>query len=407
MAQELGAGAAKADITPTRPVMLGGYSSRTNLSQGVHDPLSARVVAFERDGKHLVLISLDLLGFYNDTAEPLRQAILAGAHLQPSELFLCAIHTHSAPIPALTSEKVHPNNVEYTRELQGKLVDATRRALAAIAPARLELGLGFSPVGSNRRQVVPDTNGATKIILGRNPFQPIDREVQVLKVSRLDRGETMGIVFTGPTHSTSLGPKNFLVSGDVHGLAAQFLEKYLGGNTISAPFASASGNIDPWYRVLPGFNTTNGWIPEPILLGTLLGEEVGHVLAESLKPAAGGPIKTAIKTIQLPGKARNSAASVAGTPETPLVITAGRVGDTAFVGLGGEVFNEIGQAIKKASPFAQTFVFTHCNGAAGYLPIRAAYPEGGYEVQSSAFAAGADERVVEEVKSLLAELRNY
>jgi neutral ceramidase len=87
------------------------------------------------------------------------------------------------------------------------------------------------------------------------------------------------------------------------------------------------------------------------------------------------------------------------------VVTVAAVGEIAFVGLGGEVFNEIGQAIKKASPFAQTIVITHCNGAAGYLPISSAYGEGGYEVTSSPFAPGSDERLIREVGAMLKELR--
>jgi neutral ceramidase len=105
------AGVAKIDITPTQSVTLAGYASRTNLSQGVHDPLSARVIAFARDDRRLVLVSVDNLGFYNGTAGPLRQAILEAGRLKPSELFLCAIHTHSAPSLTLDVEKGHPNNV--------------------------------------------------------------------------------------------------------------------------------------------------------------------------------------------------------------------------------------------------------------------------------------------------------
>ncbi len=53
---------AKVDITPTKPVTLSGYSGRKELPQGVHDPLSARVLVFEQDGKRLVLVSSDLIG---------------------------------------------------------------------------------------------------------------------------------------------------------------------------------------------------------------------------------------------------------------------------------------------------------------------------------------------------------
>jgi len=74
------------------------------------------------------------------------------------------------------------------------------------------------------------------------------------------------------------------------------------------------------------------------------------------------------------------------------------------VGLGGEVFNELGTAIKAASPFRPTFILTHCNGAAGYVPTRSSYPEGGYEVQSSSFAPGAGEALVDEAVRLLKDL---
>ena len=72
-----------------------------------------------------------------------------------------------------------------------------------------------------------------------------DREVQVLKVARADSRDPLAVIFDYPTHSTSLGPGNYLVSGDIHGLAAQFLEKYLGGDVVTPEFAGASGNIDP------------------------------------------------------------------------------------------------------------------------------------------------------------------
>jgi hypothetical protein len=402
----LRAGTARIEITPTLPVTLAGYESRKELSRGVHDPLSARAVAFEQDSNHLVLVSIDNLGFYNGTAEPLRQAVLDACRLRPSELFLCAIHTHSAPTLTLNPEKGHPNNVQYTKWLQGKLVEVVRSALEQLAPVQVGVGSGSSPVGANRREVVQDDNGKTRIVLGRNPSLLTDREVQVLKITRTDRDELAGVLFAYSTHSTSLGPRNYVISGDVHGLAEQFLEKYLGAGVVTPGFAGASGNVDPWFRILPGFNTTNGWIPEPVLLGTMLGEEVAQVLGRIQKPATSGPIKTAIKTLQLPRK--KSTDEEAGATESPalFVMTAACVGDIAFVGLGGEVFNEIGKTIKTASPFPHTFVFTHCNGAAGYVPTSESYPEGGYEVQSSAFAPGADNRLADEAKQMLTELRS-
>lgn len=400
----LRAGVAKTDITPAKPVMLAGYGSRKELSQGVHDPLSARVVAFEQDGKRLVLVSTDLLGFYGGSAESVRKAILDAYQLEPSELFLTAIHTHAAPVVTLQGEKVHANNVEYLKTLETQLVAVVREALAHTTPVQIAVGSGSSPVGVNRREVVRGADGTQKVVLGRNPSVLTDREVQVLRVSRANTGDVAAVLFAYAMHSTSMGPRNYLVSGDVHGLAEQFLEKHLDGNVVAPAFAGASGNIDPWFRVLPEFRTEKGWIPEPVLMGTMLGEEVAHVLDGLQKPGPSGPIKTALKTLALPGKQRADIDAATGGESPEFNLTVGRVGDVAVVGLGGEVFNEIGKAIKTASPFPNTLIITLCNGAAGYVPTKEAYPEGGYEVQTSPFAPEAAEAVVQEAVRLLREL---
>jgi hypothetical protein len=107
----------------------------------------------------------------------------------------------------------------------------------------------------------------------------------------------------------------------------------------------------------------------------------------------------------LPAKPRGEATASDAARFATFNITVARLGDLAFVGLGGEVFNEFGKAIKSASPFRTTFVMTHCNGAAGYVPTRPSYAEGGYEVQSSAFAPGAGEQIVEEAIRMLRGLK--
>lgn len=402
-AEPLRAGFARIDITPTQPVMLAGYESRKELSKGVHDPLSARAAAFESDGEKLVLISLDNLGFYNDTAEPLRQSILDECGLKPSQLMLCAIHTHSAPALGLTSERSHTNNIEYTKQLRTKLAEVTQFALKKLEPVQFACASGASPVGVNRREVSTDQDGKPRIVLGRNAALQTDREDQVLKLMH-PGGELAGVVFGYSTHSTSLGPGNYLVSGDIHGLAEQTLERYFGAGVVTPGFAGASGNIDPWVRVLPDFRTNNGWMPEPVLMGTMLGEEVARVTDATKCTLDSAAIRSALRTIQLPGKRKTEGSE----PVTaPIQVTVACIGDVAFVGWGGEVFNEIGKEVKSGSPFRYTFVFTHCNGAAGYLPIQTAYDEGGYEVQSSPFGPGAAEQLAKETLTLLRELQAH
>jgi hypothetical protein len=399
----LRAGLARINITPTQPVLLDGYEMRQGPSQGVHDPLSARAVAFEQNGRRLVLVSVDIIGFYRGTADPLRQAVLDACQLKPSELFLCAIHTHSAPGLALSPEKSSPANVEYTKALQAKLIDVVRTALDRLTPVQVAAGCGSSPVGVNRREVVRDKDGGPRTELGRNPSVLTDREVQVLRLSRPGETRAAGVLFAYATHSTSLGWKNYLISGDIHGIAEQFLERYYGADVVTPGFAGASGNIDPWVRVLPDFRTTNGWVPEPVLMGTMLGEEVARVVEGIRVPSTNCTIKALFRTADLPAK-QTGEGSRATVTTSPLNITVAQLGDIAFVGWGGEIFNEIGQAVKAASPFKHTFILTHCNGMGGYLPTRPAYSEGGYEIRSSPFGPAAAETLNEETLKMLREL---
>ena len=398
----LRAGFAKVDITPAEPCVLSGYASRTALSTGVHDPLSARAIAFEQSGKRLVMVSCDVIGFYAGTAAQMRTAICEAAKLDPSELFLAGIHTHSAPTLTLDPTKPSPSNFAYTQSLQTKLLKLVQDALAGLCPVSIGAGRGSSPVGINRRQVVIGKDGHREIRLGRNPDGSTDHEVQVLQIRESGNDRLAALLFDYATHGTSLGAKNLTVSGDVPGLAEQFVENYLGDGVLAPVFVGASGDIDPWFRVLPEFKTGNGWIPEPVLLGTMLGEEVVTTGSAIRQDLATSPIQTLLKTVELPLKAD---VQLTDYTKNTMTITAARIGDVAFIGLSGEVFHEIGQAIKKASPFPHTLVITHCNGGSGYLVVKEAYPEGGYEVKTTPFAPEAAGMVLEETKVLLTQLR--
>lgn len=402
---ELRAGVAKIDITPQKPCVLAGYASRTNLSTGVHDPLSARAVVFEHDGRRLAIVSSDILGFYNDTAAPLIQSITGACGLEPAQLMLSAIHTHAAPGLALDTAKLHANNVAFTEMLRERLIAVTKDAISKCRPVRVGYHSGACPVGINRREAFTDKNGARQIRLGRNPGGQTDPEVQALQICEKDSDRMIAVLFGYATHGTSLGSKNMVVSGDVLGLAAQFVEKHLAGGMIAAPFAGASGDIDPYFRVLPEIKTADNWIAEPVLLGTFLGEEVVHTSAAIRDFTATGPVRSLASSLQLPPKNDPKNPTTPDPAKLAFPITAARIGDVAVVGLGGEVFHEIGRAIKKSSPFQHTIVITHCNGAAGYLVAPSAYPEGGYEVKTTRFAPEAAGLVTKEVQSLLARLK--
>jgi hypothetical protein len=399
---ELKIGVARADITPEKPVTMAGYAGRKDLSTGVHDPLSARVLVFESDGDRLVLVSTDLIGFYDGTTEYMRETLLDEFDLEPSQLFLSAIHTHAGPRLGTDKERAHPNNVAYTVALKDKLISVIHHAFSELQPASIGVGAGSCPVGSNRRQLRVRDNGESEIVLGRNPYGPTDKEVLILKAMDAD-GKLLAVAFDYATHATCLGPKNYRISGDVIGLAEQFVEKVYGDNVIAPAFAGASGDIDPWFRILPSFETDAGWVPEPVLLGTFLGEEVVHVCRRIDRTQSTGRIATDFAALELLPKPREGDATRDSKP-APFSVTVARIGNVAFVGLGGEVLTEIGMAIKAGSPCEHTFIITHCNGAAGYLAPKGLHVEGGYEIRSTRYAPQAADTVVRESIRMLHDL---
>ena len=76
--------------------------------------------------------------------------------------------------------------------------------------------------------------------------------------------------------------------------------------------------------------------------------------------------------------------------------------DVAIVFLPGEVFVELGLAIRNGSPYPTTLVVELSNCIETlYIPTRAAYAGGGYEVTNSAVEPGSGEMLVEAALKLL------
>jgi hypothetical protein len=78
---------------------------------------------------------------------------------------------------------------------------------------------------------------------------------------------------------------------------------------------------------------------------------------------------------------RTLAAARAGTLATALdgEIWAARIGDCAIVTAPGEIFGEIGHAVRVASPAPVTIFAGYSNGVLGYVATPEEYPFGGYE----------------------------
>jgi hypothetical protein len=91
-------------------------------------------------------------------------------------------------------------------------------------------------------------------------------------------------------------------------------------------------------------------------------------------------------------------------PFLRIEVSAVSVGDTAIVSAPGEVFVEIGLAIRDNSPFPRTLIFGLANDYIGYVPTVGQSSEWGYEVVASRVTPEASLVLEEETGTLLDEL---
>ncbi len=59
------------------------------------------------------------------------------------------------------------------------------------------------------------------------------------------------------------------------------------------------------------------------------------------------------------------------------------IGDIAFVGIPGELFNDLGLDIKRRSPYRYTYIIDLANDAIGYIPDKKGFELGGYQLWSN------------------------
>src|SRR5690606_33555010 len=139
------AAVAKVNITPSYPIWLAGYSSRTSPSTGKLTDLWAKAIFFEDSkGKQAVLVTSDLLGFPKKVSDNIRDRIEKQYGLLRDQVLLNSSHTHSAPV--LENALVDIYNMDetqkekvsvYSRALEDKIVELVGMAMQSKKPAKI------------------------------------------------------------------------------------------------------------------------------------------------------------------------------------------------------------------------------------------------------------------------------
>ncbi|MCY7358419.1 MAG: neutral/alkaline non-lysosomal ceramidase N-terminal domain-containing protein [Rudanella sp.] len=401
-AQGWKAGVAQTVITPKEPLWLGGYASRTHVSDGKLHDLWAKALALEdATGKRAVLVTTDLLGFPKALSDMIRQQVETTVGLGRDQIILNSSHTHSGPVLENALVDVYPmNNREqaqvrqYSQQLVGQIVSLVQQAIRQLEPAEVFAGNGVTRFQVNRRSNKEATLPEQIALNGPNNF-----DVPVLKV--LDKkGRLKALAFGYACHPTVLDLYQW--SGDYAGFAQLELEKTYPAATVLF-FQGAAGDLNPLPRRT---------IPLAMQYGRELGAAVQRVVEETMRPLK-PTLKTAYTEIDLPFSApptdaelnaltaskeayqqrwaiRTMVARQQNQPvpsSYPYPVQLWQMGDQWLVSLGGEIVVEYALDLKKRLG-SNAFVIGYSNDVMGYIPSETVLREGGYEGDTSQMVYG-------------------
>ena len=436
-------GVAATDITPPLGIPMAGYYHARG-ADGVLDPLFSKAMVVEQEGQRIALVTLDTISITRAITDRARAEIEQTTGIRGDHVLISATHAHTGPELAnrtrISSSLGGQKQIafDYTEGLPKLIVASVRLANERLQPSRLKMAKGRGDgLAFNRRYFMRD--GSTgwnpgklnpNIVLAAGPSDP---EVGILYVEKPEaRGpvESLASYVNFAMHPDTTGGSK--LSADWPGALGRVLAGYHGSNHLTLVANGTCGNINhldfswPWPQGGPG---------EQIRIATILGAAVFQAYKD-LKPVAVGPLRARSEIVELdlleitPQQLEGARKLVEATKDDSganfmelvrayrALDVAAREGkphrvevqafalgrQLAWVGLPGEVFVELGLAIKQRSPFAQTYVVELANESIGYIPDRRSYAEGNYEPESARCAGGSGEKLVGVAVRLLEQL---
>lgn len=460
-------GVATVDITPGENYPMSGYYHE-RLATGVKDPLQAKAIVFEQGNVSAAMVVCDLISIAADLTAAVRQSAEAQTGIPADQIMVSGTHTHTGPdyakeMFAHATGRPLPTGATprepYVPRLIEAIVSAIVQAKEGARPATLFSGTARQdvPVSFHRRFLMKDGTVRTWMNL-QNPdvihaAGPIDPEIGIVQVLDAERKTSTAVLSSFALHLDTVGGLEWSADYPFH--IDRTIKEHLGREVVSIFGTGCCGNINHVNPSTPDRNKAD-------FIGTHLGEticddvsklgpvespflqirrSVVRLPLQDVSPEQLTSSKQILREIQqgktgvdffqhvdaykkvvlsglrglggmgdvderysLIGWGLSSSLSGSGDtlPVEVQVISLGR--DVAIVALPGEVFVELGLAIKNASPFKTTLVVELSNiGETIYIPTRYAYIGGGYEVVNSVLKPGSGELLAETAIRLLAE----
>ena len=399
----LKAAVAKTDITPPAGELMWGYAARKAPAKGTLDPLYARILVLDAEGKRFGLVVLDLGRSFGPVSLGLLRE-KARTTSRVDYLLVQGTHTHAGPM--LADEYPGGKLPQWESAALDKIAQAIESACQDLREARVGTGFGSVFIAHNRIRVGPD--GAITM-MWRNetkvPTAPVDPTVGVIRIDAQD-GKPMAILVNYACHPVILGSDNLQHSADFPAVMSQSIEAAFGGAPISFFLQGAPGDIDPYYAL-----TRLEMDPRSRLDST--GRELGEMAARVAKAiqtdaSAEAQLQYVEDTMQFaarwaPGQEHRGAKTNEYRIPVATVLINRRI---ALAGLPGEPFVDLQMNWRARSPVREAFFLGYANGYHGYFPTIAAAATGGYGAASTStwLEVGAGERMVDRVLIRLYEM---
>lgn len=439
------AGFARICINPPYGAPIVGYYEK-RFVKGIADDLFARAVAFDDGEKKAVVIALDLCCLSQKVYDALKEAVMEGTGLNKDAIFINLSHTHTGPVVGkdFASDLRSPDH--YIPFLCACVRDAAAYAMQDLRQMKMEVAQGQAKhISFVRRYRMKDGSVATNPgVLNENIDHPLGEPNETVKLVKLVREDADDIFIVNfGTHPDSVGGE--YISADYIGYVCSIIENAV-PNTKCIFLQGAQGdvnhvNVNP----TPGEAAISTIDFDSVPRSIKHAEHMGRIIAGAVlsicsitEPVTADKIAYGSKRVELPSYQENHRLEEArkihdlyvsgranelpfkemalttavaeaeriidlenGPDSYPFFLSAVRVGELVFAGIGGEPFTELGNRICADSPYKNTILCALTNSAGGYIPTRKAYEEGGYEARSSHLKPGGDDIVVQGMKELL------
>jgi hypothetical protein len=374
------------DITPSRPLTLGGYDKRTGPATGIADRLEANVLLVRGQSSRVVIVSTDLLY----PGAMLRAELLnaMGPSAAQEELFLCASHTHYAPMTAGAMPRLGTVDRDYVRSVAARIGALIKSLEGKRASGLVTYHEGQANHSMNRRLCCLrlGLKGLSRAVgMGPNRQGKRDENVRVLKFCAAE-GRPLALVWNYACHASDAVDR-WKVSAAYPGFVRAHLRALLGpipilflqgfSGNVRPPFVGISDGFRGVARRLlrgPQFKKT----PQP-------GE--WEIWSNSLAASVAAIARSSPRQL----RARSPAPARSDVPE-PAFASDGNgdksltwhlidCGGFRIVGINAEPVVEYRQLVAEllaGTPFLSAGCLdqTHC-----YLPTDEMVREGGYEVE--------------------------